>query len=121
MKAPSAAKFTLPAILFLAAALFAGCATTKSVDWNSRVGNYTYDQAVTEFGMPDRQSRLSDGKVVSKWFSQPQTNPNLNTGMSFYGSTGFGTGHTPGPSHGTRFLQLTFGTNGVLADWSKNY
>ncbi len=32
----------------LAIALWTGCASTPKVDWNSRVGNYTYDDAVKE-------------------------------------------------------------------------
>ena len=54
-------------VAFLALALLApGCATAK-VDWNSRVGNYTFDDAVTEMGVPDRQATLSDGSVVGEW------------------------------------------------------
>jgi hypothetical protein len=51
-----AAKFSLPIILALMAAFIAGCQTTKPVDWNSRIGNYTFDQAVTELGPPDKQA-----------------------------------------------------------------
>jgi len=36
------------AILFLAVALIAGCKTTPTVDWKSRVGTYTYNQALAE-------------------------------------------------------------------------
>jgi hypothetical protein len=121
MKVNLAAKFRLPAVLFLTVALLGGCATPKQIDWNSRVGTYTFDQAVADFGPPDRQARLSDGKVVSKWFAQPQAGATLNTGMSYYGSTGFAAGPTPSSGLNNRYLQLTFGTNGVLSDWSKNY
>jgi len=121
MKATLAVKLPLLAVLSLAAALLAGCASTKPVDWNNRVGHYTYDQAVAELGQPDRQARLSDGKVVSKWFTQPQVSPTVNTGMSYYGSTGFAAGQNINSGPNIWYLQLTFGTNGVLSDWSKNY
>ncbi len=121
MKATLALKLPMLVVVSLAAALLAGCVTTKPVDWNSRVGKYTYDQAVTELGKPDRQSRLNDGKVVSKWFAQPQAGANLNTGMSYYGSSGFSGGQTVNSGLNNRCLQLTFGTNGVLCDWSKTY
>lgn len=54
----------------LAAAVFslflAGCATTR-IDWGNRIGSYTYDQAVLELGVPERQATLSDGTVVAEW------------------------------------------------------
>lgn len=64
-------KLTLNKLASLAAALcflLAGCATNK-IDWNSRTGNYTYDEAITELGVPDRSATLSDGTVVAEWLS----------------------------------------------------
>jgi hypothetical protein len=121
MKMNLAAKFSLLAVLFLAAAFFTGCQTLKPIDWDSRVGNYTYDQAVTELGPPDRQARLSDGKVVSKWIRHRAGGTGFNSGMSYYGNNGFGAGQTIGTSRNDQMLQLTFGTNGKLTAWSKNY
>ena len=43
--------------------LLVGCATNR-VDWNARVGNYTYQQAVLDMGPPDRQAKLEDGTTV---------------------------------------------------------
>jgi len=40
-----------------------GCAAHR-VDWASRVGNYTLDQAITEYGPPDKQAKLTDNTVV---------------------------------------------------------
>ena len=57
-------------VLELALCLFlVGCASTK-IDWNSRIGNYTYDQAVTELGPPDKQAKLTDGTVVAEWMTR---------------------------------------------------
>src|ERR1043166_8539424 len=47
----------------------AGCATTPKIDWNSRIGSYTYDQAVLEFGPPDRAATLTDGTRVVEWIT----------------------------------------------------
>ena len=116
-----AVKFSLPVILALAIALLTGCATPPPVDWASRVGHYSYNQAISEFGLPNRQTKLSDGKVESKWFVQPPVGPRFNSGMSYYGSNGFGAGQTPGGGYNNQMLQLTFGTNGTLINWSKNY
>jgi hypothetical protein len=121
MKMNPALKFSLPVILSLLAAFLTGCTTTPPIDWSSRVGHYTYDQAVAEFGRPSRQARLSDGATVYKWSAQPAATPNLNTGMSYYGSTGFTSNQTAGPGGIDQMLQLTFDTNGVLTAWSKNY
>ena len=46
--------------------LGAGCATTRP-DWEHRIGTYTYDDAVLELGVPDRQAELSDGTLVAEW------------------------------------------------------
>jgi hypothetical protein len=121
MKMNLAVKFSLVAVFLLAIALVSGCATTKPVNWDNRVGHYTYEQAVTDLGPPARQARLSDGKVVSKWFVQPPVAPRINSGMSNYGNNGFGAGQTPGGGYNDQMLQLTFETNGTLAAWSKNY
>jgi hypothetical protein len=120
MKMNPAFKFSLPIVLFLVMVFLAGCATTPPIDWNSRVGHYTYDQAVAELGAPVRQAKLSDGEAVYKWPAQSNVSPGLNTGMSYYGSTGFTGNQTVGPGANNQMLQLTFGTNGVLAAWSKN-
>jgi|SRR5208283_742974 len=121
MKMNLAVKFSLPAILALAVAFLTGCATPPPVDWDSRVGHYTYNQALSEFGLPNRQSRLSDGKVMYKWFIQPPVAPHFNSGMSYYGSTGFGAGQAIGSGLNNQMLQLTFDINGTLIAWSKNY
>ena len=45
--------------------VFAGCATAP--DWKPRVGHYAYDDAVKEYGPPDRKETLADGTVVADW------------------------------------------------------
>jgi hypothetical protein len=121
MKMNLAVKFSLLVILVLTGAFLAGFKTPPPVDWDSRVGHYTYAQAVTEFGPPDRQARLSDDKVMYKWFVQPPVGARFNSGMSYYGNNGFGAGQTPGGGYNNQMLQLTFDTNGTLIAWSKNY
>ena len=116
IKMNRAVKFLLPVIL--AVAFLTGCKTPPPINWDSRVGHYTYAQAVTELGPPARQARLSDGKAVYKWFVQPLVAPHFNSGMSYYGSTGFGAGPTIGASIKNEMLQLTFDTNGTLIAWS---
>ena len=109
----------LAAILSFA---FAGCKSTPKVDWNSRIGYYTYDQAVTDMGPPDKFTRLSDGRMVADWIKPS------HGGMSFGVGTGFiGSGSAVGVGTGTstafpdKVLRLTFSVDGKLLDYKKNY
>jgi hypothetical protein len=119
MKTNSAAKASLPVVLFLALVAFiTGCAMVPPVDWNSRVGHYTYAQAVNELGPPNRQVRLSNGATEFKWFLQPNGGTGPGMGMN---NNGFGVGQNLSPGFGDRYLQLTFDAKSVLTDWSKSY
>ena len=122
MKAGFAKKFSALAVPALAVTLLAGCATTKPIDWNSRIGTYTFDQAVTELGPPDKQAKLSDGKTIAQWITHREGGTSFSVGTGFYGgNTGFGVGQTVGTGYSDRVLTLTFATNNVLTAWSRNY
>jgi hypothetical protein len=121
MKAYLAAKVLLPAILFLAVAFIAGCKTTPAVDWNSRVGTCTFDQAVAELGQPDKQAKLSDGKIVMQWITLHGSNSFFMGGGSASGNYGMGAGQYVGQSYKDHVLELTFGTDGKLLSVAKNY
>ena len=117
-----AAKLPFLTILALATTLMIGCKTTKPVDWSSRVGTYTFDQAVTELGPPDKQTTLSDGKLVAQWITHRSGGSGFGIGTGFYtGGVGVGVGHSVGSGYPDKILTLTFGTNQVLAVYSKNY
>ena len=49
--------------------LLTGCATPR-IDWQARVGHYTYDQAILELGPPEKSATLTDGSVVADWLTQ---------------------------------------------------
>jgi len=120
MKMNLVAKLSFLTILALATALIAGCKTTKPVDWNSRVGTYTFDQAVTELGPPDKQTALSDGKLVAQWITHRNGGSSFSVGTGFYtGGVSVGVGHSVGSGYPDKILTLTFGTNSVLAAYSK--
>ncbi len=122
MKMNLAVKLLIFTILTLAPVLIAGCKTTKPVDWNSRVGTYTFDQAVTELGPPDKQTTLSDGKLVAQWIAHRNGGSSFSVGTGFYtGGVGVGVGHSVGSRYQDRILTLTFGKNYLLTAWSKNY
>src|ERR1017187_5482946 len=116
MKINFASKLILCAAV---AILFAGCATHR-IDWNARVGSYNFDQAVIEFGPPDKQAKLSDGKLVAEWITRYNNSSIVATGTGVYGHTGgVGIVQTT-PSYYESKLRLTFNPNHILAAWSKN-
>lgn len=111
-------------LLLLLLFLLAGCATTPKIDWTSRVGSYTYDQAVMDFGPPQRFAKLSDGGTVAEW---------LTSRGYVYASSPFVYGYYPfwyGPFYPgyvdlytapNRYLRLIFDPKGILKDWRKFY
>ena len=119
-------KFCVFILLVLTIAFIAGCKTTPPVDWQARVGTYTYDQAVTDLGPPDRQATLTDGQTVAKWVTHRSGGTSFGVGTGF-SSGGYGSGSAVGVGMGRsigdqdKVLTLTFGTNKVLSAWSKNY
>jgi len=100
----------------------AGCATTPQVDWTARMGEYTYDQAVIELGPPSKQAKLADGKTVAEWVTQSQPRSSFGVGVGGYGSSGgMGMGTSFGGGYRERILRLTFGEDGKLENWYRNY
>lgn len=108
-------------IVAFAATLFAsGCATKPKADWNARVGNYTFDQAVVELGPPDRQSTLSDGRKVAEWVTGHKGGSGVSVGFGSFGShTGVGVSQSVGSGGREKVLRLTFGTDGKLLEWTR--
>jgi len=99
-----------------------GCATRPKVDWNSRVSAYSFDQAITELGPPEKSAELSDGTLVAEWltargYSVPIYNPPI-----YYGY-GYGYYCPPGYAFSPRspdyFLRLTFNPGRQLSDWKQ--
>ena len=96
-----------------------GCATTK-IDWNSRIGNYTYDQAVIELGPPDKYAKLTDGTIVAEWMTRRGYSGRSAGMFSGYGypyyfhSWPYYYYDPPSPDY---FIRLTFGPDGKLQSW----
>lgn len=106
-------------LLAAGALLLAGCATHR-IDWNARVGNYTFDRAVTDFGPPDKQAKLSDGRLVAEWVTRYSNGGTAVVGAGFYGYPGSVGFVQTTPSYYESKLRLTFNTNSILAAWAKN-
>jgi hypothetical protein len=103
--------------------VLSGCATGPRIDWNSRIGTYTYDQAVLELGPPDRSATLTDNTKVVEWLtSRGQTYGFADYG-GFYHPYHFYSGPfihhyslSRGPDY---FLRLTFSPEGKLLSWKR--
>ena len=108
-----------PLRLFAAATLlFTGCATNQ-VNWDSRVGNFTYDQAVAQLGMPDHTTTLPDGRTAADWVSRYRAASSTDMDNAFHNSAAsFSTGQSTADYHES-ILCLIFTTNNVLNGWSK--
>jgi hypothetical protein len=120
MKSNLAAKVLSLAVLSAAVAFIAGCKTTQ-VDWNSRVGVYTFDQAVADLGPPNKQAKLSDGKTVDQWITLHGSNGFFGGAGYANGNYGMGAGQPIAQSYKDHVLELTFGPDGKLVSWAKNY
>ena len=121
-----AMKFSAVAMLAFAIVLITGCSTTKPIDWDSRVGTYTYDQAVTDLGPPDKQAKLTDGNTVASWITHRYGGTSVGFGTGFYSggggsAVGVGVGHSVGSGYPDKVLTLTFGPDHKLVTWTKNY
>jgi hypothetical protein len=106
--------------VLLFSALLNGCVTAPRIDWNKRVGTYTYDQSVRELGVPDKYQKLSDNSIVAEWALQHYT-----PDYALYGGGGywdhpfaFGYGY-PVSSAYTRWLRLIFAPDGRLQSFLK--
>ena len=98
-----------------------GCSTTPKIDWASRVGNYTYDQAVTEMGPPANSAKLTDGTMVADWLtwrgrSHSYITSGYSSGYYYPGPMWQSYSTTTGPDY---YMRLTFGPNGQLNAWKK--
>jgi len=107
--------------LFLAASL-AGCATQK-IDWAARVAVYTMDQAIADYGPPDKQARLGDGTMVAEWLTRRGYHTTYVSGFyynscwpGFYGPIYPSYMDSYSPDY---YLRLTFGADGKLKTWKR--
>lgn len=97
-----------------------GCATNK-VDWNARVGTYTYEDAVIELGPPDKQEKLTDGTMVAEWLTQRGRTAYVGGAGYYYGGPGWRGYYGPSYIQGAPdyFVRLMFAPDGKLASWKR--
>jgi hypothetical protein len=103
-----------------------GCATTPRVDWNSRVGVYSYDQSVIDLGPPDKMAKLSDGGTVAEWMIDRGRYYGSAPAFGYYGAPYGRYGAYPGylataevfDRSPDTYLRLVFDPHGHLASWT---
>ena len=105
----------------LAGALLTGCVTER-IDWPARIGNYSFDQAIVEFGPPDKSATLSDGSTVAEWLTA-RGSTWVHSGMGWGWGYPSWYGYGPAPIYVSdtpdHFLRLTFDPNGKLTAWRR--
>jgi hypothetical protein len=109
-------------LAFMTVLFSSGCAGPR-IDWEPRIGNYTYDQAVLELGPPDKAAHLTDGTLVADWFTRGRAGPQLSFGLGtgFYGRrSAVSVGQSIGTSPPPQYLRLTFDPQGMLISWRRN-
>jgi hypothetical protein len=95
-------------------------ANIKNIDWGSRIGTYTYEEALAELGEPDVISESSEG-TIAEWVLRrsPMVSFGFGLGGSGYGhhtSTGVGVGTSVSPPPSGEYLHLRFDKDGKLAE-----
>jgi hypothetical protein len=108
--------------------LTGGCASgletsVKDIDWRSRIGTYTYEQALLELGEPNVLGESSEGRTA-EWVLRrsPAFTFGFGLGTGNYGnhtSTGVGVGTSVSPPPSGEYLHLRFDKDDKLAEWSK--
>lgn len=116
-------------LVFIVFAFLAGsCASgpktdIKGIDWGSRIGKYTYEQALAELGQPDVIGESSEGKIA-EWVLRrdPGVSFGIGLGGGSYGhhtASGIGVGTSVSPPPSGEYLRLRFDRDNVLAEWTK--
>ena len=101
-------------LAMLALFVVAGCVTTQKIDWPSRVGHYTYDQAVAEFGKPGDTTRSADGGTIAIWMIQHGRGAGSPAAPGGYAGPLMPTMGAPySPSY---YMRLVFGPDGWLKE-----
>jgi hypothetical protein len=111
-------------VVFLTGSCASGPKTNvKGIDWGSRIGTYTYEEALAEFGQPGVISESSEG-IIAEWVVR--RSPMVSFGFGFGGGgyghhtdTGVGVGTSVSPPPSGEYLHLRFDKNGKLAESSR--
>lgn len=98
--------------------LLAGChSTSPLVNWDRRIGHYSYDLALVDLGVPVRSTTLNNGSIVADWLTNPGK-PGADEAIGFETQTFL---ESPFPDRvpptPNQYLRLTFGPDQQLTGW----
>src|SRR5262245_18723935 len=97
-----------------------GCSSKPKPNWDQRVGNFTYDDAVRELGPPVASTQLKDNSTVAEWFLKHASQMSFGFGAGMYGGGGaVGGGQSVTTPPSAHYLRLIFGSDGKLQHWEK--
>ena len=114
-------------VLAMLASMLTACSHRPKIDpnlnWNERIGHYTFDQAIAELGKPDILAESSEGRMAD-WILKRSPNVSFGFGVGggSHGShvgTGVGVGTSISPPPHGEYLHLAFDTEGKLKSWSR--
>jgi len=106
----------------LAVTLLSACSTTSSVNWDDRIGHYSWDDAVTEFGDPDRVADLDGGVKAAEWIKERTTGlASASDTPSYVRGEAIAPSQTYGSTAPAKVLRLSFTPDGKLFNWERNY
>lgn len=102
--------------------LAAGCATPPSVNWDERVGTYSWQDALAELGQPTLVTNMEGGVKVAEWVKArgPQS-PGEDTLPTYTRAEVVTPNDTAGMFAPDKVLRLMFTPDGKLIDWDRNY
>ena len=112
--APHTAGLVCGALLGL---IGAGCQALQQVDWDGRIGQFSYEQAVAELGQPTGETKLPGGMRRAEWITN--TGSSMGRALVGAGTQLRTTGVVPlDPTEiyrlRDRYLRLTFDQSGQL-------
>ena len=95
----------------------AGCQALQQVDWDGRIGQFSYEQAVAELGQPTGETKLPGGMRRAEWITN--TGSSMGRALVGAGTQLRTTGVVPlDPTEiyrlRDRYLRLTFDQSGQL-------
>jgi hypothetical protein len=103
------------------ALLVFGCATGPRIDWKTRIGAYSYDNALKELGPPDKVASTSDGSKVAEWLMYRGRIYETYAPIGGYRWRRYGPGFVEVSSAPSAFLRLTFGPDQKLEAFKEFY
>lgn len=111
----------IPAVILFICVLMNGCADTLSIDWDKRIGNYSYDDMRSDFGEPWKTETAADGVKTCDWPVFIRQSWHTHTEYVHNDSTDdFIIAGDRNSSGGLRyFYRMTFDSKGLLVKWKK--